>query len=107
MVKLAFCLEHGADSPPDRKQAFQWYRKAAFAGFPYAQFKYGEYIAAGYEEGQGLSEAVRWYQRAANYQCPEALYRMGVLTAEGIGMEKNLALASENFLRAAKLDYAP
>ena len=61
MVKLAYCIEKGVTSPPDSKKAFELYRKAAEKGFPYAQYKYGNYIAAGYENGKGLEEAIRWY----------------------------------------------
>jgi len=61
MVKLAYFLEHGIDSVPDSKAAFELYKRASNAGFPYAQYKYAEYIAAGFEPGKGFSDALKLY----------------------------------------------
>ncbi len=54
----------GAESHDDG-EAFTWYKKAAEAGLPAAQFMTGEAYEQGRGVGRDAAEAEKWYQRAA------------------------------------------
>ncbi|HKV16250.1 MAG TPA: tetratricopeptide repeat protein [Reyranella sp.] len=63
--------------------AAAWYRQAADAGVPSAQFKLANAYAAGSGVGRDLGQATAWYGRAARQGLPEAQLALGVLLLGG------------------------
>jgi TPR repeat protein len=74
--------ETGRGVAPDLKQALDWYRKAAEAGFAPGQFNLGRLYAAGTGTPKDYAEARKWLEQAE---------RGGVATARTLldWMEKN------------------
>lgn len=106
MGRLAYCYEYGVNLPMDQKKSLELYEKAAKAGLPIAQLKYGDAIAEGRVPNQGFDQSMKWYLKSAQGNCPEALYRLGMLAKDGVGLEKNPKLASDSFYAAARLGHA-
>lgn len=65
------------------ENAAAWYRLAAEAGVPSAQFKLANAYAAGSGVSRDLGQALAWYGRAARQGLPEAQLALGVLTMGG------------------------
>jgi TPR repeat protein len=63
--------------------AAAWYRQAADAGVPSAQFKLANAYAAGSGVGRDLAQAAAWYGRAARQGLPEAQLALGLLLLGG------------------------
>lgn len=63
--------------------AAAWYRQAADAGVPSAQFKLANAYAAGSGVERDLGQAAAWYGRAARQGLPEAQLALGVLLLGG------------------------
>ena len=56
----------------NKTTAAEWFRKAAEAGQPEAQFKYGMCLRDGSGVPQNLQAAAEWFRKAANAGYPEA-----------------------------------
>jgi TPR repeat protein len=67
------------------ENAAAWYRLAADAGVPSAQFKLANAYAAGSGVSRDLGQALAWYGRAARQGLSEAQLALGVLTMGGAG----------------------
>ncbi len=104
LPKLAFFYERGEFVKTDRQYAFRLYKEAAERGLAFAQFKYAEYIAEGFEEGAGFPVAMEWYGKSAQAKCPQALHKLGIIYRNGTGMkEPDPVKAATYFLEAANL----
>ena len=67
------------------EEATTWYRRAADAGVPSAQFKLAKAYAAGSGVGRDLAQATAWYGRAARQGLPQAQLALGILLLGGAG----------------------
>jgi len=80
---LGLLYQQGRGVTKDNKRAARWYREAAEAGLPEAQFNLG-YL---YERGLGLKadgpKAAVWYRRAALQGEAQAFRSLGMLYAVG------------------------
>lgn len=78
--------------------AFAWFRRAAEAGLPEAEFN----VAAMLDSGRGVAADVRqaaiWYARAAARGNHRAAYDLGQLYEAGEGVPKNADLARAWFM---------
>jgi TPR repeat protein len=77
---LGFMFGKGEGVERDDIESYHWYRKAAEAGNPFAQYNLGVI----YSKGRGISpniiEAKKWYKKAAdqgNEHAEKALQRLG------------------------------
>lgn len=64
--------------------AISWYRYAADAGVPSAQFKLANAYFAGAGVARDPAQALRWYARAAQQGLPEAEHALGIMTMGGV-----------------------
>ena len=67
------------------ESAVAWYRVAADAGVPSAQFKLANAYATGSGVGRDIGQAIGWYGRAAQQGLPEAQLALGLLLIGGAG----------------------
>lgn len=63
MVGLMY--DRGEGVKQDKKEAAQWFRKAAELGDVRAQYRLGQMYQFGYGVEQDNQEAVKWYRKAA------------------------------------------
>jgi hypothetical protein len=89
----------------DYVNAFQWYKYAANAGYPEAQYN----VAGMFESGQGVAqnftEAFRWYKLAASEGHANAQYNLANLYSTGQGVAQDYVKAHMWWnLRAAEGD---
>ncbi|KAL6053106.1 TATA-box binding protein associated factor 7 like [Balamuthia mandrillaris] len=102
--KLGRCLSEGQGVRRNRREALQWYLKAAHHRHckPRAQFR----VALAYDFGYGVEadkqEAVRWYRAAAEGGCRGAQNNLGMCLARGDGVAKDHEEAFQWFQAAAK-----
>ncbi len=73
--------------------AFVWYRRAAEAGLPEAEFN----VAVMFDSGRGVksdvAQAATWYARAATHGDRRAAYNLGQLYEAGQGVPQNVDIA--------------
>jgi len=100
--KLGRCYEEGSGVAMDRKNAAQWFRKAAEQGNARAQFKIGLSYHHGNGVAQDFCEAALWYQMAADKGHPGALNNLGSLLNKGLGVPKDQAQGFQRFKQSAK-----
>ena len=105
LAKLGFLHEYGNTVRQDQNLSREYYRKAAEAGHPMAQFKYAEAMAEGVFPGKNLNDALVWYQKSASAGCPQALFKLGVFYHDGTGVKPDKNRAARLFYRAAKMGY--
>ncbi len=83
MLKIAGMLDAGLGfSSPDRKQAFEWYFKAAEAGCVSAMCKVAEKFKSGDAVEKNLNLAEEWYRKAADAGSVEGWMGLGELAEE-------------------------
>lgn len=87
--------------PKDLKNAIKWFRKAANAGHPWAQFRMGGF----YLEGEGVpkdnKEALKWFTKAAEQEFSMAQVELGFLYYNGQIVPKDYVEAYKWFNLAA------
>ncbi|MBS4099207.1 MAG: SEL1-like repeat protein [Sulfuricella sp.] len=101
-MRVATMFEEGKGTEPDKKQAFEWYRKAAERGNSAAQLKAAQMSERGEAGEVDVTGAVEWYLKAAQAGQPDAQFRLGIAYLR----EDNLRLTpsageSEKWLRMA------
>lgn len=107
-------LLRGKAVPADKKAGRAFLEKAAEAGHSRAQFNLAQIITAERPTWAGFKRALPWYEKAANAGLADAQYAMANIYAEARGVPVNdevqarkwLALAAEQGLDTAQLDYA-
>jgi Sel1 repeat len=91
----------GNGTPENPESAFAWYKLAAEAGIPAAQFNVG----AMYDSGRGVvrdvSTSALWYARAAAQGHHRAQFSLGLLYQQGDGVPLNVDVAMAWFKLAA------
>ena len=103
LAKLGFMYEYGTEATAvDRALSREYYRKAAEAGHPMAQFKYAEELAEGNFQGKNLNDALPWYRKSAESGCPQAQFKLGVFYLDGTGVAKDRKRSVRYFYQAAR-----
>ena len=84
--QLGKCWRDGRGVLPDDEQAELWFRRAADAGYDFAQYALGKLLQSQHR----MDEAVSWYEKAA---AQENSYRLGKLYLEGKDVPKDVPKA--------------
>ena len=74
---------------PDDEQAELWFRRAADAGYDFAQYALGKFL----QSQKRTDEAVSWYEKAAAQGNSCAAYRLGKLYLQGKDVPKDVPKA--------------
>ena len=90
-------VQYDLNGTGDTTLAFAWYRRAADAGMPEAEFNVAVMLDSGRGVRPNLAEAAIWYARAATHGNHRAAYNLGLLYEDGQGVPKNLDLARAYF----------
>jgi|GEM_PF-2191258 len=85
----------------NRESGFQWYLKAAEAGWPQALTYVGESYMYADGVAEDFSKAFHWLTKAAAYQDPDAEFAIGMLFYDGKGRDKDIGSAIAWFKKAA------
>ena len=100
---LALLYDLGQGVPRDGAGAYVWYRRAAMAGVPSAEFNVAVMRDTGDGVARDTADAAVWYGRAAAHGNRRAEYNLGQLYAAGDGVPRNLD-AAETWFRDASAD---
>ena len=87
--QLGKCWRDGRGVLPDDEQAELWFRRAADAGYDFAQYALGKLLQSQHR----MDEAVSWYEKAAAQENTCAAYRLGKLYLEGKDVPKDVPKA--------------
>ena len=87
--QLGKCWRDGRGVLPDDEQAELWFRRAADAGYDFAQYALGKLL----QSQKRMDEAVSWYGKAAAQGNSWAAYRLGKLYLEGKAVPKDVPKA--------------
>ena len=87
--QLGKCWRDGRGVLPDDEQAELWFRRAAEAGYDFAQYALGKLL----QSQKRMDEAVSWYGKAAAQGNFWAAYRLGKLYLEGKAVPKDVPKA--------------
>lgn len=89
-IMVGWMKENGRGTSQDSTGALEWYRKAANAERPVAQFHVGRILMRTGES----SEALRWFEKAASREYMPAVYRLAWAYESGTGtlVDKDHAL---------------
>ena len=87
--QLGKCWRDGRGFLPDDQQAELWCRRAAEAGYNFAQYALGKLL----QSQKRMDEAVSWYGKAAAQGNSWAAYRLGKLYLEGKAVPKDVPKA--------------
>lgn len=101
-LNLGAARDHGlAGFEPDPVAAVFWYRRAAAAGLPNAQFNLAHCLATGSGTARDDVEALYWMLEAAQQGVADAQFLAGVMLAEGRGVRPDPVRARVWLRRAA------
>jgi TPR repeat protein len=81
-IALARAYREGAGVAQSDVQAFDWYMKAAQAGYPEAENE----VAYTYRSEKNFSESMKWYGLAARQGSGNAMFNLGTLYYNGDGV---------------------
>ena len=87
--QLGKCWRDGQGVLPDDERAELWFRRAADAGYDFAQYALGKLL----QSQNRMDEAVSWYEKATAQGNSCAAYRLGKLYLEGRDVPKDLPKA--------------
>ena len=93
MRQLAKIYQKGVGVESDPDLASQWYRRAAEAGDPQAQYDFGQRCLRDLTSTTPVSQATEWFERSAVQGHRRAQFALGICHATGKNMEKNLVEA--------------
>jgi TPR repeat protein len=96
--QLGKCWRDGMGVLPDDAQAELWFRRAADAGYDFAQYTLGKLL----QNQKRMGEAVSWYEKAADQGNSCAAYRLGKLYLQGKNVPKDVAKAVDYLTTAAE-----
>jgi uncharacterized protein len=86
----------------DRREAFEWFHRAALKGHSWAQFNVAEMYLRGWGVEKSPAEAVSWFQRASDGNDSRATYGLGWLYLQGIGTQRDQKRGVELIHQAAQ-----
>ncbi len=90
-------VQYDLNGTGDSTLAYAWYRRAADAGMPEAEFNVAVMLDSGRGVRPDLAEAAIWYARAATHGNHRAAYNLGLLYEDGQGVPQNFDLARAYF----------
>ncbi len=93
-------VQYDLNGSGDTTLAFAWYRRAADAGMPEAEFNVAVMLDSGRGVRPDLAEAAIWYARAATHGNHRAAYNLGLLYEDGQGVPQNPDLARAYFAQS-------
>ena len=96
--QLGKCWRDGRGVLPDDEQSELWFRRAAEAGYHFAQYALGKLLQSQNRTG----EAVSWYEKAAAQGNSWAAYRLGKLYLDGKDIPKDVSKAVEYLTASAE-----
>ena len=96
--QLGKCWRDGLGVLPDDNQAELWFRRAAEAGYDFAQYALGKLL----QSRQQIDEAVSWYEKAAAQGNSWAAYRLGKLYLGGKDVPKDVPRAVDYLTDSAE-----
>lgn len=96
--QLGKCWRDGQGVLPDDQQAELWFRRAADAGYDFAQYALGKFL----QSQKRTDEAVSWYGKAAAQGNSWAAYRLGKLYLQGEHVPKNVPKAVDYLTDSAE-----
>ena len=96
--RLGKCWRDGRGVFPDDAQAELWFRRAADAGYDFAQYALGKFQ----QSQKRVGEAVSWYEKAAAQGNSCAAYRLGKLYLQGEDVPKDVPKAVEYLTDSAE-----
>ena len=96
--QLGKCWRDGWGVLPDDEQSELWFRRAAEAGYDFAQYALGTLL----QSRQQIDEAVSWYEKAAVQGNSWAAYRLGKLYLEGKDIPKDVPRAMDYLTDSAE-----
>jgi hypothetical protein len=99
---LGQMFQAGWGSPPDYKQAFDWWSRAAVAGSADAQWGLGLLYNDGNGVQQDAQKAAEWWGKAAERGNIKATVNLAFLYEEGRGVPTNLVESARLFKQAAE-----
>lgn len=88
--KYAHALSRKVLSPEEEKEAWDYFKKAADAGFPHAQVTVGWKLLHGLGVNRNPDEAYTWNLKGALHGHPEGASNLGFQLKNGIGVTKNI-----------------
>ena len=91
----------------DRKQAVQWFERAAEQGFTAAQSDFALALLRGSGVQQDKGKAAYWFERAARRGFPPAQVNLGSLLKEGEGIPRDMEKALYWYKLSAEAGFAP
>ena len=86
----AHALSRKVLSPEEEKEAWDYFKKAADAGFPHAQVTVGWKLLHGLGVNRNPEEAYKWNMRGGLQGHPEGASNLGFQLKNGIGVTKNI-----------------
>ena len=99
--RLAQCHERGWGRSADKRQAADWYRRAAEAGFAYAQTAYGLALQRGDGVERDPVTGAGWFGRAALAGDSNAALALARAYEAGVGVERDTVRAAQWMQHAA------
>lgn len=98
---LGFLYDHGRGVAQDKKQAMEWYQKAADLGHTDAMYNIGMLYEFCGDITQDYAEAAKWFKKAADNGDADGMYQIGRLYLHGMGVAIDEKLAYKWFDKAA------
>ncbi|KAI8576165.1 hypothetical protein K450DRAFT_258337 [Umbelopsis ramanniana AG] len=98
------------DGTDPKKEAYDWYLKAAKLGNPMAQHKVAFYLERGYGCQKDAKAAIEWYEKACAEGYPDSAHNLAILyqaVEPVVGVTKDLKKAVEYFEKAKQWGFAP
>lgn len=105
-IAVAEAYLYGRGVEVDKKNAYEWYTRAAELGEPAAMASLGYMHFHGIGCDRNLGQAVDWYKKGAQRGDLSAMNDLAYCHINGIGTEKNKALGFEIAMEAAKRGHA-
>ncbi len=100
-------LADGKELTPNPPEAVRWYRKAAEADNPAAEWKLGEFYWKGFGVEANQVLAAQWRQKALKHGTPELMTEYGNMLRTGTDVAQDLRGAFQWYGRAAVIGYPP
>ncbi|MGD1935313.1 MAG: hypothetical protein ACFB0Z_12540 [Candidatus Phaeomarinobacter sp.] len=102
-VETGLRYAQGIGTAQNFLEASRWFREAANAGSPVAQFNLGALHATGAlnSGAPDHASALPWFEKAAAQGHPDAQYNLGLTAAQGLGREVDNTIAARWFAAAA------
>lgn len=99
---LGFCYEEGLGTNINKKQAFEWYKKAAEEGSLYAQYRVAQFYINDINKERNPQKGLEILEKLSEDNDLFALRYLGFIYYKGIGVEQHQTKAKEYFKKAVE-----